>query len=373
MRKAFCGLLIFILPFLVTNISVSANVDVSDVYLIENIKCKAESTSATNAKDVAIKEAEKEALKKLFDRLKVSQENVKFINSEVLSRIINSIHVSDEVLTATKYSSTVDIQFNKEFVNYYLNEYGIKYGGVIKKKYLYIPILKVGNQYYNLLDNIWRDKTFDSLKEIKFSGFELPNNFNMLDQNPLNHVIIDKNSIEETDYNDFLELLKEHKSNTLVFVIAEYSKDNDNVEVTIKEVLTDNVSETKLNMFNKENLSYEDLMGDASLQILMYFFETNPERDSDNKNYVKIQEKVIDTDMKIHMVQSDINDVVFMFNLLRSFSFITECKISYQTLKETCFDVKTSGDINRLYSMFKENGILLQFRNSKYYVVYTGL
>ena len=49
---------------------------------------------------------------------------------------------------------------------------------------------------------------------------------------------LDKKSIEETDYNSFLELLKEHNSNTLVFVIAEYSKDNDNVEVTIKEVLT---------------------------------------------------------------------------------------------------------------------------------------
>ena len=136
----------FALPFFLLNNGVCAE----NIYLVEKIKCQAESTSSASAKNVAMEKAQKEALVKLFDRLKVNQENIKFINSEILTRIVESISISDEELTPTRYSGVVDVYFNQEFVEYYLNQYNIKNGEVMQKKYLYIPILKEGNTYYNL-------------------------------------------------------------------------------------------------------------------------------------------------------------------------------------------------------------------------------
>ena len=130
MRKIFINLVIFIAPFLFLSNGLSAQ----NKYLVEKVKCYSESTSAAKAKEDAIEKAEKEALKELFKRLNVNQNNISFINSEVLNRVVDSIRVSDEVLTATKYSSTVDILFNKDFVSYYLDQYHIRNGEVIEKK-----------------------------------------------------------------------------------------------------------------------------------------------------------------------------------------------------------------------------------------------
>lgn len=367
MRKFFIGLLILFLPLLFINEGLSS----SNTYFIEKIKCYSESTSSAKAKEDAIKKAEKEALKKLFARLNVNQENINFINSEVLARVVDSIRVSDEVLTATKYSSTVDILFNKEFIDYYLNQYHIKNGEIIEKKYLYIPILKVDDNYYNLVNNIWRDKTLLNIEDLQLRGFELPHGFNVLNQNPINDVLINKKTLEFPDYNNFLELLKEHKSNVLVFSIAEYFKESDNVEITLKEVLTDNISETKLNLFNKENLAYEDLMSDASYKTIKFFFKKNLSNVSNQQtNNTK---KVDESKLKVYILQSDLQDAVFMSNLLKSLSFITNSKLDYQTTKESCFDIEVNIDQEKLFSAFKENGILMQFKNSKYYLIYIGM
>lgn len=367
MRKFFIGLLILFLPVLF----ISEGLSNSNTYLIEKVKCYSESTSSASAKEDAIKKAEKEALKKLFARLNVNQENINFINSEVLARVVDSIRVSDEVLTATKYSSTVDILFNKEFIDYYLNQYHIKNGEIIEKKYLYIPILKVGDNYYNLIDNIWRDKTLSNIEDLNLKGFELPQNFAILNQNPINHVLIDKKTLEFPDYNNFLELLKEHRSNVLVFSIAEYLKQGDNVEITLKEVLTDNMTETKLNLFNKENLAYEDLMNDASYKILKFFFK---EKLSNNSNQKTNTAKEVDkSKLKVYVLQSDLQDAVFMNNLLKSLSFISNLKLNYQTTKESCFDIEINIDQEKLFSAFKENGILVQLKNNKYYLIYMGI
>ena len=367
MRKFFTNLIIFVAPFLFINKSLSN----SNLYLIEKVKCYSESTSAAKAKEDAIKKAEKDALKRLFARLNVNQENINFINSEILARVVDSIRVSDEVLTATKYSSTVDILFNKEFIDYYLNQYHIKNGEVIEKKYLYIPILKVGNNYYNLIDNIWRDKTVSNIEDLQFKGIELPHNFSVLNQNPINHVIINKQSIDFPDYSSFLELLKEHKANVLVFSVAEYFVDSDSVGITLKEVLTDNVTETKLNLFNKENLAYEDLISDASYKVLQFFFKTKLTKKINKSN--NDTKKEDDNKLKVYVLQSNLQDSIFMGNLLKSLSFITSSNLNYQTIKESCFDIETNVDQEELFSLFKENGVLMQFKNSKYYLVYTGI
>lgn len=368
MKKFFVSSLIFfVVPFLFINKGLSDY----NLYLVEKIKCFSESTSSAAAKEDAIKKAEKDALKKLFARLNVNQENINFINSEILSRVVDSIRVSDEVLTATKYSSTVDILFNKEFVDYYLNQYNIKNGEIIEKKYLYIPILKVGDNYYNLVDNIWREKTLSNIDDLRFKGIELPHNFAILNQNPINHVLIDRKVLESPEYNNFLEVLKEHKSNVLVFSIAEYFSDSDSMEITLKEVLTDNVTETKLNLFNKENLTYEELVNDASFKVMQYFFKTRLE----NKTLQRIENKKEENNgkIKIYILQTDLHDAVFMSNLLKSLSFIKSVNLSYQTIKESCFDVEINIEQEKLFSAFKENGILMQFKNSKYYLVYTGI
>ena len=77
--------------------------------------------------------------------------------------------------------------------------------------------------------------------------------------------------------------------------------------------------------------------------------------------------------MKVYTLQSDINDVIFMTNLLNSLSFVKKVILNYQTTKESCFDMEVNAEQEELYSLFRQNGILLQYRDSRYYLVYMGL
>ena len=365
LKKIFYSFLFFIL--LLGNKAISEE----NIYLIENINCFAESTNSAEAKNIAIERAERNAMEILFDRLKINKENVKFITSEVLNRVVDSIRISDEVLTNTKYSSKIDVYFNKEFINYYLNQYNIKNGGVIEKKYLYIPVLKVDNDYFTLMDNIWRDYTVKNINRINSNDVDISNRFNVINQNPANDILINKKSIENPNYNDFLTVLKEQNSNVLIFSIAEYIKNGDNVEITLKEVIPEGIVETKLNMFNKENYDYNELIEDASLKLLQYFIKKNLVNNENKKNE-NISNKN-DNIIRACILQSDINDIVFMKNMFYTLTFVKNFKVIHQTTKESCFDIEIDVDQEKIYSLFKENGILAHFKNNVYYLVYIGM
>lgn len=348
-----------------------------DKYRVDNIRISAESINSSKAKDLAIQNGEREALKILFKNLNVDESNSRFITLDMLTQMVESIQISNEVLSNTKYSAILTVIFNKNFVHYNLDNLGLnKKNSVITEKYLYIPILKQENKYFVMNDNIFGEKTIQAKDIIAFENrIDFSKlNISILNNNPLNAAIFTVGNIDEIGYDNLAELLKIHNSNAAIFSIAEYSKDTDSINVVLREYFADSVAETKLNMFNAEKLTYEDLIADVAKETFKYILKT---KITNFSKYDKFDERFSEYsntgELDVVIFQKDLNELVFFENLLKNLSFIKSSFLKNLTTKEAVFNIKINVNFNELTSLFKENGILFQLKNGRYYLVYVGL
>lgn len=344
-------------------------------YIIDRIKVEQTSTTAKIAKESAILNGQRQALEKLFERLNINKENLKFITTEMLGQMIESIQITDEVFSTIKYSSVLMVSFNKDFVNFHLNNLNIKPKKILDSVYLYIPILKENNNYSIIQKaNVWRDATVEAFLDKQFPDIILLNN------NPVNETILSKEKITNGNYDDFSTLLKSHKSNIIVFSIAEYKKESDSIEITFKEINALDSTEIKLNLFNKEKLNTNDLFFDGGEKLLVYMndiAEKNRKKVEYNNSKNTNQAKMItdfnkDKEINIYVLFKDMNEFVFLKNVLKNLNFIDLATLKYVSTKEALFNLKLNIFVEELYTLLRDQNLLLKLKDNKYYLVYLG-
>lgn len=344
-------------------------------YIIDRVKVEQTSTTAKVAKESAILNGQKKALEQLFERLNINKENLKFITNEMLAQMIESIQITDEVFSTIKYSSVLMVSFNKDFVNFHLNNLNIKPKKIIDSVYLYIPILKEDNNYSIIKKaNIWRDASAEIFLDKQFIDIILLNN------NPVNETILTKEKITTGSYDDFSTLLKSHKANIVVFTIAEYKKESDSIEITFKEINALDTTEIKLNLFNKEKLNREDLFADGAEKLLIYMNDVadkNRKKVEYNNSTNKSQAKMVsdfnkDKELDIYVLFKDMNEFVFLKNVLKNLNFIDISTLKYVSTKEALFNVKLNVFVEELYTLLRDQNLLLKLKDGKYYLVYLG-
>ncbi len=330
-------------------------------YIIENVKVEALAENAAKAKDLAMHEGERQALNLLFDNLEISRINTQFIDDEVLAQILESIQIKNEVLSDVKYSGLVTISFNKDFVNFNLEKLGIGKNKTLEPKYLYIPVLKKDNEYHILANNIWREKILEQFNNVRL------NNMVMLDANPLNEIIFDNIDTQNIKYNEFVEVLDAHKANILLFAICEYIPEYKNIQITFRKISPADSEETQVTIFNENNLEYEDFMSLAVAKNLNYLSKYF-------KPLANIQEMEKEKDeFIVYTVYNGLEEYLFLKNILGNLNFIKKVQLDYLTLTEARFRLQINVDLNKVFGLFKQNGLLLHFKNNQYYLIYVGL
>lgn len=358
---------IFVLVGFLNIMVVSAN---ENNFIVDNIQVEKISATGKEAKDVAIIEGQRKGLAIVFERLGLKKENLKFISNDMLSQMVDSIQISDEVISSTKYSGILLINFNKEFIDFYIKKLGMKNGQILQTKYLYIPILKVNDSYMLLsAENVWRNSTVDAILENKYGHIVLLNN------NPANEAIIKKDKIENPIYNDFSSMLKTHNANTIMFSIVEYKKEADVLEIKLKELNAEELKEINLNLFNKEKLTYENLFADAANKVLIYVKNMLGENQnntsenivSENKEQV-LNEKT--NKFEASMLFTDIHELNFFKEVLKNLSFIENYTIKSITTKEMIVNINLKVYLEEAYNLFKEQNILMKLKDNKYYLIY---
>ena len=67
---------------------------------------------------------------------------------------------------------------------------------------------------------------------------------------------------------------------------------------------------------------------------------------------------------------TDLNELNFFKQVLKSLSFIENYKIKSISTKEMVVDVKLNVYLEEAYNLFKEQNILMKLKDNKYYLIY---
>jgi hypothetical protein len=342
-------------------------------YTIDHLSIRATAENTTAAKEIAIKMGERIALQKMLENIGSRSSYSRYINDQAMLDMISSIKITEEMMTKDTYSGFLSVVFNEVFVKSILNNIGIGPGKTMQDVILYIPILDDGKFELLSSKDIWYKAAYD-----KFFEQEQENIFILDNHSPSNGGLLSRELIERPTYKAFETLLIKYASNVIIITLARYNRETDQVDIVLKKIDAENVEEKSLNYVNKENLSKEDLIKYASVQ--MFEFIKNSLMD---KNIVDNQQKEITTaevssqkklvdHLDIHIPISDLREFVFAKNLLANFNFIKNFEVKEITFNLALIRISFDCHENELVQLFQRKNFLLDYLDGHYTLNYNS-
>jgi hypothetical protein len=342
-------------------------------YTIDNIKIYSKSDNATLAKELALKGGERKALKELFSRIGIDKSYTKYVNDGIVSDMIATIKISEEIITNNSYSGILTVVFDAEFIRYNLDNLGVKSGKVTNDVVLYIPIFDDDSGKLDILDssNIWYQAAYNKFFEDNFDDLFLIDNYSLSNSGLLN-----KNQITNiANYMSFETLLMKYSSNVVLISLAKYNKNNDSVDIILREITAESVEEKVLNYLNRDGLPKDKLVEYASVQL--FEFIKNSQKTRRDMNHINVKPREIE---KNKFTQSNYIDVivptpnlrefVFTKNLIIHFSFVRNIEILELTRRLASVRLYFNCNENELVHMFGVKNFNLSYRSGQYSLSY---
>ena len=349
--------------FVLSNVVYATN---NSAFIINNVPVSAKSDNAQKARKIALNEGQRKALKTLFQKGGIDPDYTKFISDDMVSEMVESIKVDDEIITKNSYSSIVTIVFNSTFVNFNLKKLGIGTNKITNNYFLYIPILDQGGEKIIDTGNLWYDTAYNEffLDEEKYKNIILIDNYD-LSNSAISNIKRAKN------YNSFSTLLSKYNANTVVIATAKYLKDKDIVEIVFEEIDAENTDKRILNFSNKDGLSEDDLMIEASKKTLEFLNNESKDRiaaaQKDDSN-VKKKSNYID----VFYVIKNLNEYAYMLSLLDNIDFISKYDTLQLTTKIANLRLHYNCDESELMPLLSNKGFVINTKYRKNFIEYEG-
>lgn len=345
----------------------------NDLYMVKNIPVNATADNATKAKDMALKSGQRKALKTLFQKGKIDENYTKFIHDNTITEMVESIRVMDEIMTDTSYSSKLTIFFSKEFLNFNLKKLSIGVNKITDNMFLYIPLFEDENGKIDFIDskNTWYESAYNEYFENtdKYANIVIIDNYNLS-----NSALFPQKNINSLNYNSFQTLLTKYNSNTVILSIAKYVKHRDVVEIIFKEIDAEKIDEKMLNFSNKNNLIKEDLIKEASIKTLEFLNNDSQTRMLESrKNQKELAKLKTDNFIDVFFIIPNIQDFVYIKNLIKNLDFITKCDTLQLTTKMANLRLHFKGNESEIVPLLLTKGFTINEKYGKTFINYEGL
>ncbi|MDR1425520.1 MAG: hypothetical protein LBI70_00790 [Rickettsiales bacterium] len=339
-------------------------------YVITGVKVYSKSNSTTEAKDLAIKDGERRALRELFSKINVNPNYTKYINDNILADMVSSIRIAEEIMAKNTYSGILTVIFDREFVKYNLGNMGIMAKKSHDDVFLYIPLfIQDGSSEPNPLDssNAWYRAAYNKFFEREFENIFIIDNYSLS-----NSGFLTNKHIKKLNYTSFETLLSKYASNTVLISIAKYNRENDRVDVTLREITAETNEEKFLNFVNKDTLPRDALIEQASVQLL----ESIEKRiRQDKKTIVATTSEAKNSEqvgnyIDVFIVIPDLEEFVFIKNILKNFDFLERVETLDMTIKIARLRLYFNCYEDELTQLFREKKLTLSYRDSQYFIRY---
>ena len=307
-------------------------------YLIQNIQVEANGKSANDAKIIATKNARRQALAKLVERLKINK-NIEKISDSELEQMIKSEQILLEKFSNNNYQATLNVSFSKKFIGFYLknkNENPLNNNNSIqnlatnkvkkseledvnKHNTLILPIKKQGNNFMIWEEkNEWRSSVEKSLQKNKL----VTNNEILILKSEINNLeIINNENFEDLQYLDFEPILIQQKADNLCLAIFEYDEIENKARIIVKNFSKNPKKTVILNFVNVEFLKYSELIDKVSVKLIEYLLNNKNSINSEaNQNNITLDIEINDFESWIKIQQKIINSELMSNIFLKSIS-----------------------------------------------------
>jgi hypothetical protein len=338
--------------------------------MVRNISVYNKSATALKAKEEALKQGQKKALKTIFERANIKPEYTKYVSDLVLVEMIESIQIKNEIMTKDSYSGMITVLFNKKFLNFHLKRLNIGVGSIVNDVFLYIPILSENGSYkVHNRENSWYRSAYDEFFVNSYDNIFVIDNFDLA-----NTALLPEKTISQNDYGAYSTLLSKYMANVVVISIASYDKYTKSINVFYKEIDGDGVMEKKMTYGNKDNLPLNDFFEYISIKFLQMLDRESKIRVAKNKNDSKNLEKLLkDNSIEIYIVIQNLKEYNYIRNLILNLPFVKRHEIVEFTTKLARLRVYYTEDESEIISMFDQKGFDLKSKNDKYFISYRGL
>lgn len=327
----------------------------SDLFTIDEVKVSMKAKNAKDAKEAAILNGQRQALKQLVDRVAGNSGaavDVDNIEAQALADLVTAMEFNNEKLTPTYYSAELNISFNQELVEKLLNQNNVSYSKEQAAPIVIIPLLHIGNNSYLFEESNPLGKAL-ALVATKNPVLTMiiPTNLRGITKEELGYNI-EEYSQEMID--NLLLIGQNYKAQKVIMVAAELvAPDTLNVKV---QDLTNKLAEFKEIQITPDDAKSDDIYKIAAKKISLmaenYWLKTRNNADGATQKYNLFV-----------LLNNDLTILTKAKQKLLATNLFKQLNVAAVTVNYAQIEVFTSADKQKLTDSIQNAGFAVQEKN----------
>lgn len=328
-------------------------------YIVEDISAAISAKSPSEARNLAVKNARRDAFAILLARLSLEANLLKKMTDEDISDMVRSEQVIDEKIAGNNYSATFNITFAKDFVEHILAQKSLSIaasGQNFDSASLVVPV-KILQRKILLWENSndWRASINKAL--------EGNNNFKIPVADIENVVTLTPENVNKITIDEMNPLFSKYNSANAYFLLFSQDGLGSKASVVVRIFNRDSgISQAKLNFANTDNLEGQDLLDKIAQKSLEYLQGL---KNSSSVAQSSLEQLVLSLEIPI----TKLGDWLMIKNKIETSGFVS--KLSVDAV--SCDYVKASILLNKseldTADLFAKNGFLLKAKNADTYLL----
>lgn len=335
----------FLLTIFICNATFAA-----DLFTVGNIKVSKTGSNAKQIKEEATLAGEREAFAKLLERITSSptNNNLSNIDAEKLADLVQGIEVNDEKITASYYSATLSISFNRTLVDKLLNENNIAFTAKKSSPIVLVPLfIENGKNTLFEAENPLRPGLVANAKANHVLNITIPENLRGVDKDKLSK---DIERITPEVKASLLKVGQNYNADKLVFIVAEKVPGGLNVRLLDLKNPEDTIKE--MSFKESDQQPGEDIFSCAARNITSFL----------EKQWLqgKAEGNVARTKFSINIPISNLGEWIALRKKLEGLTFLKDLTVKSLTTNNALVDIYSSETLEKLTEKMDAQGFILE-------------
>lgn len=333
-----------------------------NIYSVENVAVNVSGKSPTDARNLAVATARRDAFLILLTRLELNTNVADNVTNDEISDMVRSEQTDGEKVAGKNYSATFNILFAKDFVDHILAQKKPVTASAapakVEESYLLIPVKMLKKQPIVWEENNdWRKAVVKSLgKKNLAKKFVIPeSDFNNL-------ALLGRDNVALAGYAELEPMISRYNAAAAYSLFFTYDEIENKVSINACYIRKLQTKQFKLSFINVDRLGSEALLDKVADKVVDYL---NSPQISENKllaaNIVRIQIPI-----------TSLNGWLATKNKIETSNLVNQLNIESISRDLAVISVNYIGGETDIAEAFLGIGVLLNKKAENFYTVFTG-
>ncbi len=333
----------------------------ADLFTVKGIDASGTSDNAKESKKIALKNGEREALYKLFDRItpQYVQNSLPKLDDEQISELVRGFDVKDEKITRNFYKANLSISFNPLFIGRLLEESGISYIKKKSKPVIILPVLyQDGTATIWQPSNLWKNAWQEAIENSHLVNFIIPKG-DADDRWNLDLKAIAKGDV---DYEKLQNIITKYNADKVLLASLKYDEEGRTLaEVSMSYIDEERPEKLYRTFYAKDDETFDMILSRATDGIVS----------SIERIWKKQQENTQSAKIKINVTVPirSLSEWVVVNKKLSSLDFITKMDVSQITTRYAIIDLYFNDSYESFNDRLNDEGLTIKNNGNGLFLV----